>query len=155
MAKTKVTSSQRSLAPVRKQRKASRYRSKFEGRVALQLRRAAFLYEPREPRITYVDEHTYVPDFVLPNGVLIEAKGYFKSADRTKHLKLKKQRPDLDIRFCFQRASTLLSPRSKNSYSAWADKHGFRWCERVIPNSWLISNNKNTRQHKGNDSKDN
>ena len=33
---------------------------------------------------------TYTPDFVLPNGVIIETKGRFVAADRRKHLEIKK-----------------------------------------------------------------
>ena len=39
--------------------------------------------------------HTYTPDFILPNGILIEAKGLFETADRKKHLLIKKQYPQL------------------------------------------------------------
>ena len=44
---------------------------------------------------------TYTPDFLLPNGIIIETKGRFTPEDRRKHLLIKKQHPDLDIRFVF------------------------------------------------------
>ena len=33
---------------------------------------------------------TYTPDFVLPNGIIIETKGRFTSDDRRKHAAIKK-----------------------------------------------------------------
>lgn len=83
----------------------------------------------------------YTPDFVLTkrNGekLYIEAKGYFKTADRVKHLAVKKQHPDKDIRFIFQNAQCKLSKRSKTTYAAWCDKHGFKWAEGEVPKEWL------------------
>jgi len=43
----------------------------------------------------------YTPDFLLPNGILIETKGRFTVEDRKKHLEIQKQHPHLDIRFVF------------------------------------------------------
>ena len=34
-------------------------------------------------------KHKYTPDFVLPNGIIIEAKGIFEREDRQKHLLIK------------------------------------------------------------------
>jgi hypothetical protein len=83
----------------------------------------------------------YIPDWKLPNGVYIEAKGWFKSEDRTKLLSVKKSYPDLDLRLLFMKASTRISKTSKTTYSQWADKHGFPWaCWATgggIPKEWL------------------
>ena len=46
--------------------------------------------------------HKYHPDFKLPNGIFVETKGRFLTADRKKHLLIKAQHPELDIRFLFQ-----------------------------------------------------
>ena len=48
-----------------------------------------------------VKPRKYTPDFTLPNGIVIESKGRFLTADRQKHLLVKQQHPDLDIRFVF------------------------------------------------------
>jgi hypothetical protein len=56
--------------------------------------------------------HRYRPDFTLPNGIIIEGKGIFEAADREKHLLLKEQRPDLDIRFVFSRSEAPIYPKS-------------------------------------------
>ena len=44
----------------------------------------------------------YTPDFVLPNGIIIETKGRFTADDRRKHAFIKLQHPKLDIRFVFE-----------------------------------------------------
>ena len=41
---------------------------------------------------------TYTPDFLLDNGIIIEAKGQFDSEDRHKHKCVRRQFPELDIR---------------------------------------------------------
>ena len=95
----------------------------------------AFSYETE--KLTYTVFRTYKPDFILPNGVIVEAKGYFTSADRTKHLRVREAHPELDIRFCFQNAKNRLNKSSKTTYADWCDKHGFKWCEKVIPLTWV------------------
>ena len=52
---------------------------------------------------------TYTPDFVLPNGIILETKGQFISDDRRKHKLIKQQHPDLDIRFVFTNSKSKLS----------------------------------------------
>lgn len=79
----------------------------------------------------------YTPDFPLPNGVIVESKGYFTSDDRRKHLAIKEQHPELDIRFVFTRSSSKLSKKSKTTYGMWCDKHGFMYADRSIPKEWL------------------
>ena len=115
--------------------KTGKYRSKLEARTALQLRGAVLSYE--EGRIEYALPHTYLPDFRLKNGVIIECKGWFTSSDRTKHLAIKAAHPDLDLRFCFQNAKAKLSKNSKTTYADWCEKHGFLWCHVVVPADWL------------------
>lgn len=83
--------------------------------------------------------HTYTPDFVLPNGIIIETKGRFTTADRKKHLLVKKQHPHLDIRFVFQRPQNKINAGSKTTYIDWCNKHGFKYAEKEIPDEWLRS----------------
>ena len=116
------------------------YRSKFEADVAgdLEARGVDFRYEPFRIKYTKpVKPSTYLPDYVLPNGIFIEAKGYFESADRAKHLIIKEQRPDLDIRFVFQNSNNRLSKTSKTTYGAWAEKNGFKYANKQIPQEWI------------------
>lgn len=79
----------------------------------------------------------YTPDFVLPNGIIIETKGRFLPADRQKHILIKQQHPELDIRFVFTNSRNKLYKGSPNSYADWCDKHGFRYADKTVPPVWL------------------
>lgn len=81
--------------------------------------------------------HRYRPDFLLPNGIIIEGKGIFEAADREKHLLLKDQRPDLDVRFVFSRLAASIYPKSKTTVEEWCLKYGFKYAEKLIPISWF------------------
>lgn len=39
--------------------------------------------------VAYVISHNYTPDFVLGNGVIIEAKGFFRKEEQRKHREIK------------------------------------------------------------------
>lgn len=94
-------------------------------------------YEPLEPIVRYVVPARYIPDFKLPNGVLVESKGWLRPRDRAKMARVKLENPGLDIRFVFQRANSRVG-KSSNSlmYWQWAEKHGFPWAEGLIPAEW-------------------
>lgn len=85
--------------------------------------------------IEYHVARRYTPDFVLPNGIIIECKGRFKAADRTKHLLIQEQWPELDIRFVFMQDNKL-STTSTTRYSDWCMKHGFEYAIGNIPEGW-------------------
>lgn len=116
-----------------------KFRSGFEKSIyeSSKKRRKKLEYEPQSPRISYTIPFRYIPDFVLPNGIIVEAKGYLRPRDRTKMRKIKEQNPNLDIRFVFQRANTRLT-KSKNSemYWQWSERIGFPWAEGDIPLDW-------------------
>ena len=118
-------------------RSKSAYRSRFEERVANCLNKMEVAFSYETARLTYTVFRTYKPDFILPNGVMVEAKGYFTSADRTKHLRVREAHPELDLRFCFQNSKVKLNKTSKTTYAEWCDKKGFKWCDKVIPLSWV------------------
>lgn len=112
-------------------------RSGLEERVSKYFERLniPFLYEAG--KFGYQLESKYTPDFFLPNGVILECKGFFKPSDRRKMLAVKQQHPSVDIRFIFQR-NNYLSKNSKTTYGEWCDKHGFPWCIfPEIPPHWL------------------
>jgi len=95
-----------------------------------------FKYE--KVKIRWVpSEKVYTPDFVLENGIVVETKGRFVGSDRAKHLKIKEQHPELDIRFVFSNSGTKLSKGSKTSYGDWCRKHGFLYADKIIPKEWL------------------
>ena len=95
-----------------------------------------FSYE--DFRIPYVVSKHYTPDFFVHDyGFFIEYKGYFKPSDRKKHLLIKKQHPNFDIRFIFQNAGNKLSKRSSTTYADWCDRYNFLWSQGRIPKQWL------------------
>ena len=85
---------------------------------------------------------TYTPDFLLPNGIIIEVKGRFVQADRRKHLAIQKQHPNLDIRFVFESSKRKLNKGSKGTYASWCDKYKFKYHDRIIPETWLKEKHK-------------
>lgn len=88
--------------------------------------------------------HRYTPDFVLPNGIIVEGKGIFEATDRKKHLLIREQHPNLDIRFVFSNAKTKIAQGSKTTVAQWCEKHGFKYASREIPMSWFKETMKDT-----------
>ena len=89
------------------------------------------------PYIVPASTHTYNPDFKLPNGIFVETKGRFVAADRKKHLLVKSQNPELDIRFVFSNSKNKITKSSKTSYGDWCDKNGFKYSDKIIPEDWF------------------
>lgn len=94
------------------------------------------------PYVIPASNHTYTPDFQLPNGIIIETKGRFVASDRKKHLLVKKQHSELDIRFVFQNAKGKINKGSKTTYADWCKKNGFLFAEKEIPYEWFKEPNK-------------
>ena len=112
-------------------------RSNYEALVKHNLEKSGAVFEYETLRIPYNIEHTYKPDFVLENGIIVEAKGLFLPEDRTKHLKIQKQHPELDIRFIFMKDQKI-NKTSKTYYSDWCKKHGFLYhIGNVVPKQWI------------------
>lgn len=124
------------------------YRSGLEDKVAEQLRDAEVDAKYEEYQIPYsipATNHTYTPDFVLPNGIIVETKGVFEVEDRKKHLLVKSQYPNLDIRFVFSSSKTPIYKGSKTTYAAWCNKYGFKYADKWIPDKWLRERKKDTK----------
>lgn len=116
------------------------FRSGLEERVAdaLTVQGVSYEYEKTTIPFTKPSKPTrYTPDFKLPNGIFLEVKGLFSASDRAKHLLVREQHPEFDIRFIFQRASQRLYRGSPTTYADWCNKNKFRWAEGGIPKSWL------------------
>ena len=115
------------------------YRSGLEHTISIYLTELKYRYKYEAMKIECEDltYRTYTPDFILKNGIIIETKGRFLSADRKKHIAIKKQHPDLDIRFVFTNSRSKLQKGAKSSYGQWCDKYGFRYYDRIIPEDWL------------------
>lgn len=117
------------------------FRSGLEERLAAQLGAAGLPVVFEEHTIHYVKParvHKYTPDFFLVNGIIIESKGRFDTADRQKHLMVKEQHPDLDVRFVFSRSASTISKQSKTRYADWCTRFGFLFADKVIPSEWLL-----------------
>ena len=115
------------------------FRSGLEERVADLLCELGVTYEYESTTVPYVIQHTYTPDFLLPNGVFLECKGYWDPEDRRKIKAVKTQSPELDIRMVFQSPFNKISKKSKTTYAKWCERHNILWCSyATIPLEWLI-----------------
>jgi hypothetical protein len=95
------------------------------------------MYETEKFKYDVNEVRTYTPDFLLPNGIVIESKGRFVAADRKKHLLIQEQYIFLDIRFVFSNSKAKLTKGSKTTYGDWCNKHGFLYADRLIPEEWI------------------
>jgi len=118
------------------------FRSGLEETIAKKLSADKIPFEYEKLKINFNQpekKRSYTPDFqLLSNGIIIESKGRFLVADRLKHLWVKEQHPELDIRFVFSNSKAKLSKASKTTYGMWCDKHGFKYSDREIPLSWIL-----------------
>lgn len=119
-------------------------RSTLEAKIIAQLEKAKADYTYEKVKLKYnkpAASHTYTPDFVVTTRsgkvIYIESKGEFTVADRNKHLLIKAQYPDLDLRFVFQNSSNRLYKGSKTTYGKWCEKNGFIYCDKLIDINWL------------------
>lgn len=128
--------------------------SKYEHSIATDLRERGvdFDYECKSYKYIVSVPHTYcpscgakpackqasyTPDFFLPNGIIVEAKGRWDSADRKKMAAMAEQYPDLDIRMLFL-ANNWLTKRHKESYGSWCEKKGIKYhVGKTVPQEWI------------------
>ena len=130
-------------------------RSKYEDTLTANLDKNNKEYHYEEFSLEYTVKHKYTPDFVLPNGIIVEAKrgegvfvpvgkrgGFYKrsldSEARGKMLKVKRQYPELDIRLVFPRDFKLQDLKTTPKASQWCKKNGFKYhIGNTIPESWF------------------
>ena len=122
------------------------YRSGLEDRLVESLSKIQKEVRYEKLKIEWEDlrYRTYTPDFLLDNGIIIETKGRFMAADRRKHIAIKKQHPELDIRFVFTSSRRKLSKGAKTTYALWCEKNKFLYADRVVPQDWLKEKGKDT-----------
>lgn len=95
-------------------------------------------------KLSYIvpaSKKNYIPDYRLPNNVILEAKGKLDRDARKKMALIKEQHPDADIRILFMRDNPI-TKGSKTRYSDWAKAHGFIYAvseKGVVPDGWLVS----------------
>lgn len=122
----------------RKTAQEAGFRSAFEHRIAKQAEQDGieFEYEPESSKLKWQPkEKTYLPDFVLDNGIVVEAKGRLTQQDRTKILHVLEQHPEVDLRLVFQ-YDNKLTRSSKTRYSDWCKRHGIPYAFGTIPTEW-------------------
>ena len=116
------------------------FKSGLEETISQQIESQGIKVEYETEKVPYIipaSNHTYSPDFKLPNGIRVETKGRFVAADRKKHLLVKEQNPNMDIRFVFSNSKNKINKKSKTTYADWCDKHGFKYADKVIPEEWF------------------
>jgi hypothetical protein len=120
------------------------YRSGLEALIAEQLESLSIPVEYETFKITYEvnESRKYTPDYLLPNGIIIESKGRFVTADRKKHLLIKKQHPKIDIRFVFSNSKAKIAKGSFTTYAEWCKANGFLYADKLIPQEWIDENPK-------------
>ena len=116
------------------------FKSGLEENISVQIESKGIKVEYETEKLAYTipaSQHTYNPDFKLPNGIFVETKGRFVAADRKKHLLVKAQNPTLDIRFVFSNSKNKITKTSKTTYGDWCDKNGYKYSDKIIPDSWF------------------
>lgn len=128
------------------------YRSGLEERTAKQLEDLGVSYEFETLVIPYqvpASSHRYTPDFVITTKsgkvIIVETKGIWDAKDRAKHLLIREQHPELDIRFVFDRSKSKISKNSQTTYAdvcegrARGKYKGVTWkyADKRIPEEWL------------------
>ncbi len=124
---------------IRQQAIKNGYRSGLEDVISEDLKKRGvdFGYETVKIKWQLIESKTYTPDFILPNGVIIESKGRFVPDDRKKHLKVREQNPELDIRFVFSNSRNKIRKGSKTTYAMWCEKNNFKYADKRIPDEWI------------------
>ena len=119
--------------------RAKGFRSGLEETIAKQIKHARHKLRYEILKIKWIDFsiRSYTPDFVLDNGIIIEAKGFWSTADRRKHVEIKNQHDDLDIRMVFENSKRKIRKGSQTTYGDWCEKKKILFCDRIIPKSWL------------------
>lgn len=116
------------------------YRSGLEDKVAKDLQSKGIPFDYEKLKIKYsvpVADKTYTPDYQLASGMIIETKGRFDLEDRKKHMLVREQHPELDIRFIFSNSKAKIRKGSPTSYGDWCTKNGFIYADKLIPQEWL------------------
>lgn len=116
------------------------YRSGLEAKNGDRLKHAGVAFQYEKIKLAYTQpemEKTYLTDFVLPNGIIVETKGRFLTSDRQQAKYLRASHPDLDLRFVFSNAKSRLNKESDTTYAMWCERYGFEYASALIPQSWI------------------
>ena len=122
----------------KRMRTSKGFRNQFEERLGsfLDDRRVAYEYETLV--LGYTLEGKYKPDFILPNGIIIEAKGFFRTHAQRALKAVKKKHPKLDIRLVFYNQNQKVQGSNLKCYE-WAVKYKFKFADKNIPEEWITN----------------
>ena len=91
-----------------------------------------------------VSKHKYSCDFVFTSRsgkqIYVECKGHplgWTGKTRNKHQEIKKQYPEMDLRFVFNNKHAKISRTSKTTNAQWCKRQGFECASSLIPLKWL------------------
>lgn len=130
------------------------FRSTFEETIATQLDELGIYWEFEEVTIAYLEpvsnaicidcgskqvvkDRKYLTDFYLPDyDMYIEPKGKLDVAGRKKFQAIKRQYPDLDLRFVFQ-YDNWLTKKHGARYSQWAKRNNYLFSINKISEEWF------------------
>ena len=119
------------------------YKSGLEKKVAECLTRLGVPIKYEELKLPYKvpeKKKNYIPDFQLPNGIIVEAKGNFNAEAREKMLLVVMQHPDKDIRMLLMRDNKI-NKKHKTKYSDWLIKHNIKFAvseKGEVPEEWML-----------------
>jgi len=88
-------------------------------------------------KIPYQEARNYIPDFLLSNGIIIEAKGYWQTADRRKIRSVVTQHPELDLRMVFSNSKNRIAKGSKTTYADYCEYLGIPYADGLVPRNWI------------------
>ena len=115
----------------------------FEQKVMAHLNEKGVKFEFEPHSITYSVTRDYIPDLLI-GDVYIEIKGYFRQDAQRKMKAVKKQHPNKDIRFLFQKGDSTIQGAKKRkdgtkmTCKEWAERYGFKYAEgEEIPDQWI------------------
>lgn len=138
-----------------KKRNPYTFRSGLEDKISKELTQkgVVYLYESPNHKIDYTvpeSQHLYTPDFLITTAsgkeIFIETKGIWDYDDRYKHLLIRQQHPELDIRFVFSRSKSRIRKGSKTTYADICQGFGrgpfkgvvWQYADRTIPDEWIF-----------------
>lgn len=110
-----------------REKRVDGFRSGTEKEICEGMDKVKIPYEYEKHKFTY--RKTYITDLRLMNGIITEIKGEFDSEDMAKMLAVKRDNPDLEIRFIFCNSKTKIPNIKKypKTYGEWAEKNGFTY----------------------------
>jgi len=82
-------------------------------------------------------KRSYTPDFIFPNGVIVESKGRLTRRDRKIITGVRTANPEIDLRLVFDKDNRI-NKGSNTRYSDWAERNKFQYAMKgAVPEEWF------------------